>query len=131
MTFLTRTLSAALLLGSLFVPATHTLAQTKSAAITAIVHVDIIPDYAKAQSEERAAQILRVETAATQHDSGLVSYDVLQQNDASNHYTIVETWVDEAAYARHEGSAHTVKFRQDIQEYLGSPFDSRPHHRFQ
>ncbi len=48
-----------------------------------------------------------------------------------NHFTIVETWRDEKAYARHVGSDHTVKFRQDIQPFLGSPFDSRIHHQFQ
>lgn len=124
-------LAISFLLASFLVPLEQGVAQAKSAAITAVVHVDIIPDYAKAHSEESAAQVLRAEAAATQHDDGLVSYVVLQQNGADNHYTIVETWVSEAAYATHEGSLHTVKFRHDIQDYLGSPFDSRVHHRFQ
>jgi hypothetical protein len=69
-------------------------AQTKSGTVTAVTHIDIIPDASKPQSEENAAKFLRTQTAATQHDAGLISYVVLQQDGLSNHFTIVETWRD-------------------------------------
>ncbi len=93
-------------------------------------HVDIKPDAYMPQAEENAARLFRAETVATKQEPGLVSYVVLQETDATNHFTIVETWRDAKAYARHVGSDHTVKFRQDIQPFLGSPFDSRIHHQF-
>ena len=97
--------------------------------VTIVSHVDIIPDAHMPQSEETAATLFRTEEVATKQESGLVSYVVLQQTMAPNHFSIVETWRNEKAYDMHLGSAHTVKFRRDIQPYLGSPFDSRMHHQ--
>ena len=105
-------------------------AQTKSEPVTIVTHVDIIPDAYMTQSEESAGKLLRSQAAATQHDAGLFSYTVLQQNGASNHFTIVETWRDTRSYERHQGIDHTVEFRKDIQPFLGGPFDSREHHLF-
>ena len=105
-------------------------AQTKGETIKIVSHVDIIPDAYKPQSEENAGRLLRSQEAATKHDDGLLSYVVLQQNGASNHFTIVETWRDSRSYGMHEGAAHTVEFRKEIQPLLGGPFDSREHHEF-
>ena len=105
-------------------------AQMKSEPIIIVSHVDIIPDAYKPQSEENAARLLRSQEAATKHDAGLISYVVLQQNGASNHFTIVETWRDSRSFEIHEGADHTVAFRKDIQPFLGGPFDSREHHDF-
>jgi quinol monooxygenase YgiN len=74
------------------------------------------------KAQENSARLFRAETAATKRDPGIVSYVVLQETQAPNHFTIVETWRDAKAYAPHPGSDHTVKFRQDLQLYLGSPF---------
>jgi quinol monooxygenase YgiN len=70
------------------------------------------------------------EIAATKQDAGLVSYTVLQEIGAINHFTIVETWRDVKAYEIHVGSKHTVQFPDKIQLFLGSPFDSRIHRQF-
>ena len=111
-------------------PATMCVAQTKGEPITTVSHVDIIPDAYKPQSEEYAAKLFRSQAAATQHDAGLMSYVVLQQNGASNHFTIIETWRDTRSYEMHQGADHTVEFRRQIQPFLGGPFDSREHHSF-
>jgi quinol monooxygenase YgiN len=113
----------------LFVANSH--ADEKVEQVTIVSHVDIKPDGYMPQAEENSARLFRAETAATKQDPGLISYIVLQETSATNHFTIVETWCDAKAYARHVGSDHTVKFREDIQPFLGSPFDSRVHHEFQ
>lgn len=105
-------------------------ADEKAEPVTIVSHVDIKPDAYLPQAEENSARLFRAEIAATKQDPGLVSYVILQETAAPNHFTIVETWRDANAFARHVGSEHTVKFRQDIQPYLGSPFDSRIHHQF-
>jgi quinol monooxygenase YgiN len=98
--------------------------------ITVVSHVDIIPDAYVPHSEEEAAALFRDEIAATKMDNGLVSYEVLEQIDGPNHFTIVEAWSDSKAYAGHAASPHTIAFRRKIQAYLGSPFDSRVHQAF-
>jgi quinol monooxygenase YgiN len=95
--------------------------------ITVVSHVDIIPDAYLPQSEENAASLFRAEIIATRKDRGFVSYLVLRQVDAGNHFTILETWADSKAYVAHAASQHTILFRRDIQRYLGSPFDARIH----
>jgi len=105
-------------------------AEDKSEPITIISHVDIRPDVYMPQAEENSWRLFRAETAATKQDAGLVSYIVLQQIDASNHFAIVETWRDARAYEMHVGSKHTVQFRDEIQPFLAGPFDSRIHHQF-
>jgi quinol monooxygenase YgiN len=101
-----------------------------SEPITIVRHVDIKPDASMANAEENSWRLFRAETAASKQDAGLVSYVVLQQVDVANHFTIVEEWRDAKAYGMHVGSKHTVQFRDEIQPFLGSPFDSRIHRRF-
>ena len=98
--------------------------------VTIVSHVDIKPDAYLPQAEEKSRMLFRAETASTRHDAGLVSYEIFQEVSAPNHFTIVETWRDNRAYDMHVGSDHTVKFREQIQPFLGSPFDSRIHHQF-
>jgi quinol monooxygenase YgiN len=105
-------------------------AEDKGEPVTVVSHVDIEPDIAMPQAEENSWKLFRAETAATKQDAGLVSYVVLQQISGPNHFTIVETWRDEKAYEMHAASKHTVQFRDGIQPFLGSPFDSRIHHQF-
>jgi quinol monooxygenase YgiN len=118
----------AILVSVCFVSGLH--AEDKSVPITIVSHVDIKPDAYMPQAEENSWRLFRAEAAATQQDAGLVSYVVLQQIDATNHFTIVETWRDAIAYEMHVGSKHTVQFRDEIQPFLGGPFDSRIHHQF-
>ena len=130
MTFRFNILAALVMLAVWIQPVTLCAGQTRNEPVTIVSHVDIIPDTYKAQAEENAARLLRSQAAATQHDAGLMSYVVLQQNGASNHFTIIETWRDTRSYEMHQGADHTVEFRRQIQPFLGGPFDSREHHSF-
>ena len=104
MTFRSKFLATLVVLMVSAQPITICAAQTKSQAATIVTHVDIIPDAYKPQSEENAARLLRSQRAATQHDADLISYVVLQQNGASNHFTIVETLRDTRSYELHQGA---------------------------
>jgi quinol monooxygenase YgiN len=103
-------------------------AQAKDEPVTIVTHVDIIPDAYKPMSEENAVRLFRNEAAATKHDVGLISFVLLQENGLSNHFTILETWLDTRSYEMHQGSDHTIEFRKDLQPFIGSPFDARKNH---
>jgi quinol monooxygenase YgiN len=105
-------------------------APTRGEPITIVSHVAIKPDGYMPQAEGNSWRLFRAETAATKRDAGLVSYVVLQEIGSTNHFTIVETWRDAKGYETHAGSKHTVRFRDEIQPFLGSPFDSRIHYQF-
>lgn len=120
----------ALALVSSLLPASGLGAEDQGEPVTVVCHVDIKPNAYMPQAEENAGSLFRTESAATRQDAGLVSYAVLQQIDAANHFTIIETWRDKKAYEMHIGSKHSVLFRDKIQPFLASPFDSRIHRQF-
>lgn len=130
MKFIFKAVAVTLTTLSFFFLVSSLYAEDKSEPVTIVSHVDIKPDAYMPQAEENSWRLFRAETAATKQDTGLVSYVVLQEIGATNHFTIVETWHDEKDYEMHVGSKHTVNFRQDIQPFLGSPFDSRIHKQF-
>ncbi len=68
--------------------------------------------------------------SAAQKDNEFAAYVVPRQADGGNHFTIIETWAYSSAYAAHVASQHTLSFRSNILEYLGSRFDARVHHVF-
>ena len=109
-------------------PVTICAAQTTNEPVTIVSHVDIVPDAYKPLSEENAARLFHSEATATKHDAGLISFALLQENGLSNHFTILETWRDTRSYEMHQGADHTIKFRKDIQPFIGSPFDAREDH---
>jgi quinol monooxygenase YgiN len=105
-------------------------AEPSAGPVTVVSHVDIKPDEYLPQSQETAARLFHAENTATQQDPGLLSFVILQEVNSPNHFTLIGTWRDLQSYQRHEGAPHTVKFRQAIQPFLGSPFDSRLHQQF-
>lgn len=58
-------------------------------------------------------------------DAGVLRFDVLQQANRLNHVTLIEIWRDASALEKHEGAAHTRKFRDDLLPISGSPYDQR------
>jgi len=89
-----------------------------------ITHVDIA---APAGKLDEAINLLREFVADSQKDPGVVRFELLQQNNRRNHFTIVEVWQSESAFEAHSSAEHTKRFREKIQPVLGSPFDERLH----
>ena len=90
--------------------------------ITAVTHVDFMPDHL------HSVAALQHYVARERRDPGVVRVDLLQQEGATNHYTLVETFRDRAAYDAHEEEEYTRRFRAGIVDALGSPFDQRLFH---
>jgi quinol monooxygenase YgiN len=61
----------------------------------------------------------------TRKDKGNVRYDVLQQKNRTNHFTVVEAWSDQAANDAHEIAAHTKEFRATLGPLTGALYDQR------
>lgn len=78
-------------------------------------------------STEAVAELLKQHAAASMDDDGVLRFEILQRQDRDNHFAILEAWEDPDARNAHAGNADTVKFRQDLQPNLYSPYDERPH----
>ena len=87
-------------------------------AVSVISHVDVAPNPAVAPMLARLAQ-------ASRQEPGNLRFDVLQHTMRANHFTVIETWRDQAALDAHVAAAHTKQYRDDVQPLTGSPLDER------
>ena len=69
--------------------------------------------------------LLKVMSADTRNDLGNISYDVLQQPNRPNHFSVVEVWVNRKALDGHANAEHTRAFREKLSPMAGALFDER------
>ena len=89
-----------------------------AAAVSVVSHVDVAPNPAVAPMLTRLAE-------ASRQEPGNLRFDVLQHLMRANHFTVVETWRDQAALDAHVAAAHTKRYRDELQPLTGSPLDER------
>jgi quinol monooxygenase YgiN len=86
-------------------------------AIHVVTHADFIPGGDPLGTLRKLAESSRTE-------KGNVRFDILQSTARPNHFTIVETWQNEAAHEGHGMGAGRV-FRDAVLVGTGSPVDER------
>lgn len=89
-----------------------------SGAVSVVAHVDVAPNPAVAPMLTKLAQ-------ASRQEAGNLRFDVLQHTMRANHFTVIETWRDQAALDAHATAAHTRQYRDDVLPLTGSPLDER------
>jgi quinol monooxygenase YgiN len=112
---------APILLAALFFAATLTPAQSPHQPIVDVVHIDFMPGHTD------AVPALTAYVAHASHDPNVLHIELYQQISAPNHYTLVETFRNLAAYNALISEPYTLSFRNLISPALGSPFDERLH----
>jgi quinol monooxygenase YgiN len=93
---------------------------SQSGAIYVVTHVDVIP--AGKDDCMAALKAMSVDTAA---DPGNISYEVLQQANRGNHFTVIEAWTNRKAFDGHAMAAHTRAFRDKLSPIAGALYDER------
>ena len=88
--------------------------------IYAVTHVDVIPP-----RKDDGVALLRQLAADSGKDAGNVRFDVLQQTNRPNHFTVVEAWKDRNAFDAHGMAAHTRQFRDRLAPISGALYDER------
>jgi quinol monooxygenase YgiN len=61
----------------------------------------------------------------TRKDGGTLIYEVLQQPNRLNHFTVAEIWKDRNALDAHQMAAHTRQFREKLAPMAGALYDER------
>jgi quinol monooxygenase YgiN len=92
----------------------------KPGAIYALTHVDVVP-----QHLNDGLALLRAMGVDTAKDNGNISYEVLQQANRPNHFTVVEEWTSKQALDAHAMSPHTRTFREQLLPMQGALYDER------
>lgn len=89
-------------------------------AVHVVTHVDVIPP-----RREDAVAALKILGDATRAANGNARYEVVQQTNRPNHFTVVEAWRSREAYDANSMSAHQREFRDKLAQMTGALYDER------
>ena len=98
-------------------PATAT---ASSDALHVVSHVDTVGG-----EKGGGPDLVRKVAEASRQERGAVRYDVLQSMTRANHFTVIETWANQAAFDSHAAAPHTKQYREAMMPVTGSPLDER------
>jgi len=94
--------------------------ENRAGAIYVLTHVDITPTHL-----DDGLTLLKDMTVDTAKDYGVISYQVLQQADPANHFTVFEEWTSKKVLDAHAEAAHTREFRKTLLPLQGGLYDER------
>ncbi len=94
--------------------------ESQSGAIYVVTHVDVIP-----AGKDDCMAALKAMSVDTAGDAGNISYEVLQQANRGNHFTVLEAWTNRKALDAHAMAAHTRAFREKLSPIAGALYDER------
>jgi len=89
-------------------------------AIFVVTHVDVPPP-----KKDECIAALKTLVADSRKEPGSVRYDIFQQGNRPNHFSVVEIWKNQSAYDAHIIAAHTKKFRDQLTPMSGALYDER------
>jgi quinol monooxygenase YgiN len=98
-------------------PAPH---ENRPGAIYVVTHIDVTNDH-----KDDCVALLRSISSATTAEPGNLRYDVFQQKNRPNHFTVVEAWANRKAFADHVTATYTRAFRQQLLPMAGALYDDR------
>ena len=93
---------------------------SRVAGVVVVTHVDVPPPF-----KDTVEPMLRQLSEASRNESGNLRFEVGQQANRPNHFTVVELWADQAAYEAHVAAAHTRQFRDKLGPMSGALYDER------
>jgi quinol monooxygenase YgiN len=85
-----------------------------------ITHVDVIPP-----GKDDCMAALKAMSVDTAADAGNLDYEVLQQANRGNHFSVLEIWTNRKAFDNHAEAAHTRAFREKLVPFAGALYDER------
>ena len=89
-------------------------------AVYVVTHVDVIPP----RKDDGLAAVKQL-AEDSRKQNGSLRFDVYQQTNRPNHFTVVETWANRAAYDAHFVQAQTKDFRGKLITMTGALYDER------
>ncbi len=89
-------------------------------AIVVVTHVDVPPP-----KKDECIAALKTLVADSRKEAGSVRFDVFQQGNRPNHFSVVEIWKSQMAYDAHITAAPTKNFRDQLTPMSGALYDER------
>ena len=94
--------------------------KTTREAIYVVTHVDVIPP----RKDDGVAAVRQLADDSRQHEGNLM-FEVVQQTNRPNHFTVVEIWRDARAMEAHSMALATRQFRDKLAPATGALYDER------
>jgi quinol monooxygenase YgiN len=94
--------------------------QATPGAVYVVSHVDAI-----GARKDDAVAALKVMAEASRKANGSVHYEVVQQTNRPNHFTVFEVWRSREAFDAQATSAHGREFRDKLASMIGALYDER------
>jgi quinol monooxygenase YgiN len=88
--------------------------------IYVVTHVDVLQT-----RKDDCMTLLKDMSETARRDPGNIRYDVLQQQNRSNHFTVIEIWKSKRALDAHQMADHTRLFRDRLAPMTGALYDER------
>jgi quinol monooxygenase YgiN len=89
-------------------------------AVYAVTHVDVIPP-----QKDNAIVALKALGEASRAAAGNVRFEIVQQTNRPNHFTVFEVWRSREAFDANGMSAHQREFRDKLAGMAGALYDER------
>jgi quinol monooxygenase YgiN len=93
-------------------------------AIYVVTHVDVIPP-----QRENAVAALKVLGDAVRASAGNIRYEIVQQTNRPNHFTVVEIWRSRDAFDASTMAEPQRAFRDKLAAWTGALYDERLYRR--
>ena len=94
-------------------------------AIYAVTHVDVVPP----QKDNGVNALEQLADQSRKHAGSLI-FDVWQQTNRPNHFTVVEAWTNHGAFDLHQMQKETRDFRTRLATMAGALYDERLYKAF-
>jgi quinol monooxygenase YgiN len=91
-----------------------------SGTVYGVTHVDVIPP-----QKDNALVALKVLGDANRAANGNVRFEIVQQTNRPNHFTVFEVWRSREAFEANTASAHQREFRDKLSGMAGALYDER------
>lgn len=92
----------------------------RRSAVVVLTHVDVPPPF-----KDTTISLLQQLSEASRKETGNQRFEVQQQGNRPNHFTVVEIWADKKAYDAHVMAGHTRQFRDKLGPMSGALYDER------
>lgn len=92
----------------------------RAGSVVVVTHVDVPPPF-----KDATVPLLQQLSEVSRKDAGNLRFEVQQQGNRPNHFTVVEIWADQKAYDAHVMAGHTRQFRDKLGPMSGALYDER------
>jgi quinol monooxygenase YgiN len=100
-----------------------TIAAPAARGLYVVTHVDVIPP-----RKDDAVGLLKTLGEASRKEDGNLRYEVVQQVNRPNHFSVIEIWRDDKAFDAHSMAGHVREFRDQVAPMSGALYDQRLYH---